>query len=111
VHLGNARTALLAWLDVRSRGGAMVLRVEDNDFTRARRDLDTAIRLKPDGALAYFHRGRLNIQAERLQDARRDLRTAQRLDPNLGGVKEAIARLEKKAGRSAQAAAEGVPEG
>jgi glutamyl-tRNA synthetase len=43
VHLGNARTALLAWLDVRSRGGAMVLRVEDNDFTRARRDLEDRI--------------------------------------------------------------------
>ena len=40
LHLGNARTGLLAWLDVRSRGGVMVLRVEDNDFTRARRSLE-----------------------------------------------------------------------
>ena len=40
LHLGNARTALLGWLDVRSRGGAMVLRVEDNDFTRARPELE-----------------------------------------------------------------------
>ena len=91
-----------------ARGSAYL---KKGDLPRARRDLDTAIRLKPDGALAYFHRGRLNLQAERLQDARRDLRTAQRLDPNLGGVKEAIARLDKKAGRRAQAVAEGVPEG
>jgi len=40
LHLGNARTALLAWLDNRSRGGVMVLRIEDNDFTRARPELE-----------------------------------------------------------------------
>ena len=40
LHLGNARTGLLAWLDVRSRGGVMVLRIEDNDFTRARAELE-----------------------------------------------------------------------
>ncbi len=43
LHLGNARTALLAWLDVRSRGGVMVLRIEDNDFTRARQDLEDRV--------------------------------------------------------------------
>jgi glutamyl-tRNA synthetase len=34
MHLGNARTALLAWLDARSRGGAFLLRVEDLDRAR-----------------------------------------------------------------------------
>jgi glutamyl-tRNA synthetase len=34
LHLGNARTALLAWLDARSRGGAFVMRVEDLDRAR-----------------------------------------------------------------------------
>ena len=34
MHLGNARTALLAWLAVRNAGGAMVLRVEDLDHGR-----------------------------------------------------------------------------
>jgi glutamyl-tRNA synthetase len=34
LHLGNARTALLAWLQVRSAGGAMVMRVEDLDRAR-----------------------------------------------------------------------------
>jgi glutamyl-tRNA synthetase len=34
MHLGNARTALLAWLDARSRGGALVLRIEDLDRAR-----------------------------------------------------------------------------
>ena len=43
LHLGNARTALLAWLDVRSRGGRLVLRIEDNDFTRARPELEQRI--------------------------------------------------------------------
>jgi len=34
LHLGNARTALLAWLDVRSAGGAFVMRSEDLDRAR-----------------------------------------------------------------------------
>lgn len=32
--VGNARTALLAWLDVRSRGGTFVLRLDDTDTER-----------------------------------------------------------------------------
>lgn len=36
LHLGNARTALLAWLSVRARGGAFVLRMEDLDKPRER---------------------------------------------------------------------------
>src|SRR5204862_360111 len=31
LHLGNARTALLAWLAARSRGGAFIMRIEDLD--------------------------------------------------------------------------------
>src|SRR5439155_3839818 len=36
MHLGNARTALLAWLDVRARGARRLLRVEDLDRDRCR---------------------------------------------------------------------------
>ena len=36
LHLGNASTALLAWLSVRAAGGTFVLRVEDLDAPRAR---------------------------------------------------------------------------
>jgi glutamyl-tRNA synthetase len=34
IHLGNARTALLAWLDARAAGGGFVMRVEDLDRAR-----------------------------------------------------------------------------
>jgi glutamyl-tRNA synthetase len=34
MHLGNARTALLAWLDIRSRAGTLLLRIEDLDHAR-----------------------------------------------------------------------------
>src|SRR5262249_24065468 len=34
IHLGNARTALLAWLDARAAGAAFVMRVEDLDRAR-----------------------------------------------------------------------------
>src|SRR6187549_4086179 len=33
-HIGNARTYLLAWLSIRSRGGRMILRMEDIDSPR-----------------------------------------------------------------------------
>jgi glutamyl-tRNA synthetase len=36
LHLGNARTALLAWLHARAHEGAFVMRVEDLDFGRVR---------------------------------------------------------------------------
>src|SRR5690606_32401395 len=36
LHLGNARTALLAWLRARAAGGAFVMRVEDLDAPRSR---------------------------------------------------------------------------
>src|SRR5437588_457619 len=35
-HLGNARTYLIAWLAARSRGGRIVLRMEDIDSPRIR---------------------------------------------------------------------------
>ncbi len=44
MHLGNARTALLAWLDVRSRGGRMLLRIEDLDRDRCRPEWADAVR-------------------------------------------------------------------
>jgi glutamyl-tRNA synthetase len=36
MHLGNARTALLAWLHSRARGGRMILRIEDLDPQRCK---------------------------------------------------------------------------
>jgi glutamyl-tRNA synthetase len=36
LHVGNARTALLAWLQARAAGGAFVMRVEDLDAGRVR---------------------------------------------------------------------------
>ena len=36
LHLGNLRTALLAWLQARSRGAEFLLRIEDLDRGRVR---------------------------------------------------------------------------
>lgn len=35
IHVGNARTALVVWLSVRSRGGSLIWRLEDLDPPRA----------------------------------------------------------------------------
>ena len=36
LHLGNARSFLIAWLSVRSRGGSLVLRMEDLDHPKVK---------------------------------------------------------------------------
>jgi glutamyl-tRNA synthetase len=39
-HVGNARTYLIAWLSARSRGGKIVLRIEDIDSPRVKKGAD-----------------------------------------------------------------------
>lgn len=43
MHLGNALSALLAWLSARSKGGEVVLRIEDLDPARSRPEYAGAI--------------------------------------------------------------------
>ena len=43
MHLGNLLSALLAWLDARSGGGALVLRIEDLDTQRTSPDFVFAL--------------------------------------------------------------------
>ena len=42
LHLGNLRTALASWLSARKAGGRWIIRVEDVDGPRCRRDLGEA---------------------------------------------------------------------
>ena len=44
MHLGNVFAALVAWASVRSRGGAMVLRMEDLDTQRTSSDFAAVLR-------------------------------------------------------------------
>ncbi len=44
MHLGNVFSALLAWLSLRSVGGRMLLRIEDLDPDRSKREYADAIR-------------------------------------------------------------------
>jgi len=45
LHLGNAYTALLSWLQVRAAGGQFLLRIEDLDWARCRGEyLDSLLR-------------------------------------------------------------------
>ncbi len=43
LHLGNARTALLAWLAARAGGGTLVMRVEDLDRPRVRPGVEASL--------------------------------------------------------------------
>ena len=44
MHLGNVFAAMLAWLSVRAKGGAMVLRMEDLDTQRTRAEYAQTLR-------------------------------------------------------------------
>jgi glutamyl-tRNA synthetase len=64
LHLGNARSFLLAWLSVRSRGGRVLLRIEDIDGGRVR---DGAVerQLEDLAWLGLDHDGEVLVQSSR----------------------------------------------
>lgn len=65
-HLGNLRTALLAWCFARSRGGRFVLRIEDLDPQRSRAVYETSI-LADLERLGLDWDGPVTRQSERLE--------------------------------------------
>ncbi len=77
LHLGNLRTALLAWLFARSAGGRFQVRVEDLDAARVREHL-VAEQLADLAALGLDHDGEIVRQSART-----------------GLYEEALARLER----------------
>jgi len=64
LHLGNLRTALASWLSARKGGGRWVLRMEDVDGPRCRRDLGEA-QLRDLGALGLASDATVVWQSER----------------------------------------------
>ncbi|MGY4720937.1 tRNA glutamyl-Q(34) synthetase GluQRS [Naumannella huperziae] len=67
LHLGNLRTALLAWLFARSTGRAYRLRIEDLDTARVAAAPEVARRQLADlAALGMDHDGEIVRQSERL---------------------------------------------
>ena len=65
LHLGNARTFLATWLDIRARGGSLLLRIEDIDGPRVR--ADAIPRLFEDlDWLGLDHDGDVAVQSTRL---------------------------------------------
>src|SRR5258708_1799109 len=77
LHLGNLRTALLAWLFARSSGGRLLLRVDDLDAPRVRPGAE-------EGQLADLRRleldwdGEIVHQSQRLERYRSAIEQLQR---------------------------------
>src|SRR3954452_16058253 len=65
LHLGNLRTALLAWLSARSAGGRFLVRMEDLDTGRVREGM-TEQQLKDLAALGLDWDGEVVFQSARL---------------------------------------------
>jgi glutamyl-tRNA synthetase len=64
LHLGNLRTALVAWLSARSAGGEFLLRIEDLDSTRSNEDW-VAIQMKELETIGVDWDGEVVRQSER----------------------------------------------
>jgi glutamyl-tRNA synthetase len=83
LHLGNLRTALLAWLAARSRGARFVLRIEDLDRERCRPEHERS-QLADLAAIGLDWDGPVLRQSDRLQahrDAFERLRASGRVYP------------------------------
>lgn len=83
LHLGNLRTALLAWLFARSQGARFLVRVEDLDAGRVRPEFETE-QLADLAAVGLDWDGEVVRQSERLaryEDAIARLQDAGRLYP------------------------------
>ena len=83
LHLGNARTALLAWLQARQARGTLLLRIEDLDPDRSRPEHVQTI-LEDLGWLGLDFDGPLLRQSQRgalYEDALTKLRAANRVYP------------------------------
>jgi glutamyl-tRNA synthetase len=83
LHLGNLRTALVAWLAARSRGARFVLRIEDIDRERCRPEHERS-QLADLAALGLDWDGPAVRQSDRLtehRDAFERLRAARRVYP------------------------------
>jgi glutamyl-queuosine tRNA(Asp) synthetase len=83
LHLGNLRTALASWLSVRAGGGRWLIRMEDVDGPRCRRDLGEA-QLRDLAALGLVSDAPVVWQSERspaYREALAALHAAGRLYP------------------------------
>jgi glutamyl-tRNA synthetase len=74
LHLGNLRTALLAWLFARSAGARFLVRIEDLDPGRSRREHEAG-QLADLAALGLDHDGPVVRQSERRELHREALET------------------------------------
>ncbi len=83
LHLGNLRTALASWLSARAAGGRWIIRMEDADGPRCRRELGEA-QLRDLAALGLESDAPVVWQSERsdhYREALARLHEAQRLYP------------------------------
>lgn len=100
IHIGNARTALLNWLFAETRGGSFVLRFDDTDLERSKREFADAI--VEDLDWLGIHPDRVERQSERTavyEDAVARLKAAGRLYPAYETAEELERRRRRQLGR------------
>lgn len=82
LHIGNVRTALLAWLQAKSQGGKMILRIDDTDRERSKREYEDNIKRDLEWlGLEWDETFRQSERMDRYYEAKNRLIAAGRLYP------------------------------
>lgn len=82
LHIGNCRTALLAWLLAKSQGGKFILRIDDTDTERSKKDYEDAIKRDLEWLGLEWHEAfRQSERMKLYEDAKNKLIESGRLYP------------------------------
>ena len=82
LHLGSAYSAWTGWHRAREAGGTFLVRIEDIDIRRCKREFETAI-LDDLKWLGFDWDGEVRRQSEHFADLRQGARPARRARPDL----------------------------
>ena len=71
LHIGNARSAVINWAHIKSKDGEFVLRIDDTDFERCKKEYEEFI--KNDLNWLGIHWSKTFNQSDRLETYQRNI--------------------------------------
>ena len=77
LHIGNARSAVINWAYIRSKGGEFVLRIDDTDFERCKKEYEDSI--KNDLKWLGIHWSKTFNQSDKLETYQKNIEKLKRI--------------------------------
>ena len=77
LHIGNARSAVINWAHIRSKGGEFVLRIDDTDFERCKKEYEDFI--KNDLKWLGIHWSKTFNQSDKLEIYQKNIEKLKRI--------------------------------